>query len=67
MPVKPARRTNSHDCDVAMSRDAWAMSGFRQPGDRWTCRRCGTVYEHACDEAEGCCWLRVQTEVARAG
>jgi hypothetical protein len=27
-----------------------------QEGDRWTCT-CGKVYEHICDEAEGCSWV----------
>jgi len=64
------RRPRGHDCDDVIRRDAWASdSNHRQPGDRWTCS-CGQQYEHDCDEAEGCAWLRVEPqhqEVAHGG
>jgi hypothetical protein len=30
----------------------------RNDGDRFVCT-CGVVYQHECDEAEGCSWVRV--------
>ena len=44
-----------HSCNLSIREDSWAMSGYRQDGDRWTCP-CGKVYVHCCDEAEGCWW-----------
>lgn len=31
-------------------------SNRAQDGERWTCSKCRKVWEHACDEAEGCSW-----------
>lgn len=25
-------------------------------GTKWNCPRCGKLWEHVCDEAEGCAW-----------
>lgn len=44
-----------HSCGSEVRADRWAMSGWRQEGDEWTCS-CGLVYVHECDEAEGCGW-----------
>lgn len=44
-----------HDCDKIIRNDQWAWSGYRQPGQIWTCT-CGKQYSHICDEADGCSW-----------
>jgi hypothetical protein len=36
-------------------------SNRAQDGQRWTCPRCSKVWEHVCDEAEGCSWDLVYT------
>jgi hypothetical protein len=25
-------------------------------GEKWTCPKCGAIWEHICNEAEGCFW-----------
>lgn len=54
-----------HSCDREIHLNGWAMSGTRQPGDRWTCS-CGKIYQHLCDEAEDCCWVEVADAPAPA-
>lgn len=49
-------RNKQHNCDAEIRRDPYAMSGHRETGDTWKCS-CGKVYEHVCDEAEGCSWV----------
>jgi len=47
-------------CAKAVRVDTWAMSGYRQDGDKWTCPKCSRVWEHVCDEASGCGWEPVE-------
>jgi hypothetical protein len=35
------------------------FSGFRQEGDRFTCKDCGAVWEWTIDESNGSCWEEV--------
>lgn len=46
-----------HDCDQELKKykNGWALSGYRQEGDKWKCS-CGKVYIHVCDESDGCYW-----------
>lgn len=47
--------TTIHDCED-FSPDSYLLSGWRQDGERWKCPKCGQIWEHQCDEAEGCYW-----------
>jgi len=60
-----ARARKEHSCDLAIRSSVWAMSGFAKNGDRWACS-CGKIYQHLCDEAEGCCWVEVADAPAPA-
>ena len=40
-----------HNCETE-----FPMTGFCKDGERRECS-CGKVYEHVCDEAEGCAWF----------
>lgn len=42
----------------AQAPGGFLTSGERQDGERWTCPSCGKVWEHICDESEGCRWER---------
>jgi len=53
-----------HNCDILIRQSRWAMSGYRVTGDRWTCS-CGKIYQHLCDEAEGC-WVEMADAPAPA-
>lgn len=44
-----------HSCDIKLSEDYPAHSQASD-GERWRCS-CGLIYEHVCDEAEGCKWI----------
>jgi hypothetical protein len=57
-PQKPR-----HNCERYAPPD-FLTSGHRQPGERWTCPKCGTVWVHDCDEAEGCCWVPAKRQAA---
>lgn len=53
-----ARLERTHSCKDelrAQKPEGWALSGYRQHGETWTCS-CGIVWVHECDEAEGCAW-----------
>lgn len=55
-------------CDCAIHIEGkhgrgWLASGKRQDGERVTCPHCGWLYEHSCDEAEGCSWTLILKEV----
>lgn len=54
-----------HSCDKEILRDPNAMSGYRETGDRWKCS-CGKIYQHECDEAEGCSWVEVKPRKRKA-
>ena len=38
----------------------YGLHPYRQeqarPGQRWKCPKCGKLWVHDCDEAEGCAW-----------
>lgn len=36
------------------------LSGYRQDGERWTCPKCKTIWEHVCTEDNGCQWERME-------
>jgi len=40
-----------HNCEAE-----FPSTGFCKDGERRECS-CGRVYEHVCDEAEGCAWF----------
>lgn len=42
------------DCEIELER-GYPSHAQAADGERWTCS-CGRVYEHVCDEAEGCSW-----------
>lgn len=50
------------DCErwIEKRRPGFLHSGWRQPGERVSCGACGRVFEHVCDEAEGCSWRYVR-------
>lgn len=52
-----------HSCDAEIRKNPWALSGYRQPGDRWTCS-CGATFVHVCDEADGCSWEPIVVHLA---
>ncbi len=43
-----------HSCGEVLARD-YPQHAQAQEGEWWTCA-CGLMYEHVCDEAEGCKW-----------
>lgn len=51
---RPVVRHTRQQCESAL---VHAMPDHAQAADgtRWTCP-CGLVYEHVCDEADGCSW-----------
>jgi len=44
-------KKREHNCE-----DEFPITGFCKDGERRECS-CGKVYEHVCDEAEGCAWF----------
>jgi hypothetical protein len=50
------KKPKKHSCDSVITKDSWAMSGYRQTGDKWKCS-CGKKYVHVEDEAEGSSWV----------
>lgn len=44
----------THECEKELM-EIGPSDGSAQDGEEWTCS-CGAVFEHHCDEAEGCCW-----------
>lgn len=60
---KKARRFDTCESNLACESElerqhghGYLYSGYWKGGDQVTCPSCGTVYEHECDEAEGCAW-----------
>jgi hypothetical protein len=50
-----------HSCDKELN-EKYPTHSQALDGERWACS-CGRVWEHVCDEAEGCCWVpRVERE-----
>ncbi len=41
------------------------LSGYRQNEERWICPNCKQVWEHVCDEGEGCLWVCVEGKEVR--
>jgi len=52
-PAAPA-----HSCDAELRASPAFQPNHCEDGALWTCS-CGKVYEHVCDEAEGCLWHEV--------
>ena len=45
----------AHNCEKELEAKYPSHAQARD-GERWTCS-CGKVFEHVCDEAEGCYWV----------
>ena len=59
---------SEHDCESAIEklRPGFLFSGSRQDGERTMCPKCGAVFEHVCDEADGCSWSLVSAGMTAA-
>lgn len=44
----------AHECEKELM-EIGPSDGSVNDGEEWACS-CGAVFEHHCDEAEGCCW-----------
>ena len=56
--------TKTHDCNGELER-RYPQHAQANDGERWTCS-CGKVWEHTCDEAEGCYWVERVINVRNA-
>lgn len=44
-----------HSCEKELE-SKYPGHSQAKDGERWTCS-CGKIFEHVCDEAEGCYWV----------
>ena len=65
--ARPKGRPDRKGCNCEKQAPAGFLTSFdRQDGEQWKCPRCGQVWVHVCDEAEGCAWYRQITLPRRA-
>lgn len=57
-PSSRQRESGAHDCEAALKADP-SYDPFRCKPTLWMCE-CGRAWAHVCDEAEGCCWARME-------
>lgn len=51
---KEATPAREHICEAELF-ERGPSDGYAKDGERWTCS-CGKIYEHSCEEANGCQW-----------
>lgn len=61
----PEEQVRAHDCEASAA-PGWLTSGYRQNGERWKCPDCGRRWVHVCDEADGCQWIQMDTNITPA-
>lgn len=65
---KPVKSDSGCHCEAHIERalgNGWLTRGSRKDGERVRCPWCFACWEHVCDEAEGCWWIRVRPKPPR--